>query len=176
MKSIFAVLQLIGSLILCSTNALAWSPEVGELPKDIQSYEYVDGTPIVWGDLKGKPTIVYFGGDWCPPCLETRPTVLKIAKTKADKINVVFITSDDNKLRAKKLEEAQVDNLHIAMPKLSKYPANTTSRGTREMGDFGRIYVWPTAVLINKEGLVVQKYERSSVIKVNIESDASKLQ
>ncbi len=159
-----------------SAQVWAWSPEIGEVPKEIQTYEYVDGTPIVWAALKGKPSIVYFGGDWCPPCAQTRPTIVKIAQTKADTINVVFVSSDDNKLRAKKIEEASAGGLRIAMPKLANHPTGAAVKGRGNMGEYGRIYVWPTAVLLDKEGRVVRKYERGTSILNSIEADASKLQ
>lgn len=156
-------------------HSFAWDPAKGERPKAIENYEYVDGSTINFDSLLGKPTVLYFGGDWCPPCRLTRPHVLKLAEQFAGKVNIVFVSSDDNKFRPFKLDEARNASYKIAMPMLTKYPADTTRKGTSEMGPFGKIYWWPTVVLLDSKGIVVQKMEKGELIKRNLADELAEL-
>jgi len=159
-STLLAVLALVAS-----DPSLAWKPEVGDLPQAPDAYEYVDGSEISLAQLKGKPTVLYIGGDWCPPCLETRPHVLRLVKDLPGKVNVVFFSADDNRDRPGKLSEQKASDYKIAMPRLSLYPPGNRPKGTPEIGEFGRIYIFPTAFVLDAEGRVVRKYERGAGIR-----------
>ena len=151
-----------------ASQCWAWKPEKGELPLAPDNYEYVDGSMVFLESLKGKPTVLYFGGDWCPPCVQTRPYVLNLAKEYGKELNIVFFSSDDNGDRHKKLLESQAGGYLIAMPKLALYPVGHRPKGDAQIGAFGRIYTFPTAVVLDREGRVVQKYERGSPIRSDL--------
>ncbi len=148
-------------LLIWGFSVFAWAPSMGEPPKPIKDYEYITGEAINLPALTGKPTVLYFGGDWCPPCRATRPSIAKLANEYGDRVNFVFVGSDDNNLRAAKLLEIQGKKYKIAMPTLAKFPAGTIQRGPSNLGDFGRIYWWPTVVVLDSHGLVTEKIERS---------------
>jgi thiol-disulfide isomerase/thioredoxin len=148
-------------LLFLGLRVFAWAPSTGEPPKPIKNYEYVTGEAINFQSLIGKPTVLYFGGDWCPPCRATRPSIVKLAGEYGDKVNFIFIGSDDNSLRAAKLQEIQGSKYKIAMPTLAKFPAGTIQRGPSNLGDFGRIYWWPTVVVLDSHGVVTEKIERT---------------
>ncbi len=168
-------LALFLSFVLVPT-CFAWKPELGEVPKPIEGYEYLDGQSINLNQFKGKPTVLYFGGDWCPPCQRTRPYIVNLVKNHADIVNVVFISSDDNKLRDAKMRESKATGLRIAMPILSKHPAFSMETSRGDFGAFGRIYGYPTAMLLDKDGRVVKKYESDSrIIRNDIETDVMAL-
>ncbi|MCJ0763964.1 TlpA family protein disulfide reductase [Variovorax terrae] len=154
--------------LLGAASCLAWSPEKGEIPLAPDVYEYVDGTDISLAALRGRPTVLYFGGDWCIPCQETRPYVLKLAKELPGKVNVVFFSSDDNRDRPAKLAESRASDYRIAMPRYSAYPPGSRPKGLRDVGAFGRIYSFPTAIVLDASGKVVQKYERGMSIRTEI--------
>jgi thiol-disulfide isomerase/thioredoxin len=163
MRTLVLVLGLIGT-----GSCLAWKPEIGDMPLAPDIYEYVDGSDILLASLRGKPTVLYFGGDWCIPCQETRPYVLKLVKELPGKVNVVFFSSDDNRDRPAKRAESQAGDYRIAMPRYDAYPPGSRPKGLRDVGAFGRIYSFPTAIVLDAEGKVVQKYERGMTIRTQI--------
>lgn len=158
-------------IIVASQAALAWKPEIGEIPSEISSYDYVDESLLSLEALRGSPVVLYFGADWCAPCQKARPVVAHVAKTYADLgLKVVFISSDDNYLRdAKRVEEVQL-GFRIAMPKLSVCPIRSCPSGTASLGAFGRVYTYPSAVLIDRAGVVADKLERGEGVSRGLES------
>jgi len=158
-------------LLVLGFSVFAWAPSMGEPPKPIKDYEYITGETINFQALMGKPTVLYFGGDWCPPCRATRPSVVKLAGEYGDKVNFVFIGSDDNSLREAKLLETQGKKYKNAMPSLTKFPAGTVKRGPSDLGDFGRIYWWPTVVVLDSQGRVTEKMEKTQNITGSLEKD-----
>ena len=157
-------------LLLGFTAASAFKPEMGEVPASLaQHLEYVDGTPLDLDALKGKPTVLYFGGDWCVPCQETRPFVIEVAKKYGNAANVVFVSMDDNvKRETKKAEAVATAPMKIAMPRVALCPPGKCLDGLRDLGAFGRIYGYPTAIVLNKEGAVVWKVNRGMPIRYSL--------
>lgn len=149
----------------CSA-VLAFKPEMGEVPANLTEHlEYVDGTPLDLQALKGKPTVLYFGGDWCQPCQETRPFVMATAQKFGDKAHFVFISMDDNAKRQVKKDEATTSPMKIAMPRLAICPPGKCMSGLRDLGDFGRIYGYPFGVILDKDGKVVWKVNRGMPLR-----------
>jgi thiol-disulfide isomerase/thioredoxin len=134
--------------------------------------EYVDGTPVDFAALKGKPTVVYFGADWCLPCIERgRPTVLRVLQKYAHRgLQVVFESMDDNRLRAAKQEEAAQTGMRIAMARQDLCPPGKCPDGLREVGAFGRVFVYPTAVVLDAQGIVRAKMDRGVGVAGGLES------
>ena len=55
-------------------------------------------TPNKLSDLKSKYTVVVFGASWCPKCTEELPEIAKhYSKWKAQEVEVVFVSLDENK-------------------------------------------------------------------------------
>jgi thioredoxin 1 len=63
-----------------------------------------------------KNTLVEFYAVWCGPCKVLKPIVEKIAAENKDKLNVIFIDVDKNKMLA--------DSLHLASIPVLKYYEN----------------------------------------------------
>ena len=61
-----------------------------------------------------KSVLVDFYADWCEPCKKMKPYLDEIARTMADKVNVVRINADDNQ---KLLKELRI----ISLPVLQLY-------------------------------------------------------
>ena len=81
----------------------------------------------------------------------------------------MFLSSDDNRLRdAKKVEEGQL-GLRVAMPKLSTCPVKSCPSGRADLGPFGKIYRFPTAVLIDRAGVVTEKMESGDGVSTGLE-------
>lgn len=69
----------------------------------------LDGKPVSEKDLKGKPTVLFFGFTRCPDVCPTTLTTLSSALGKmgkdADRLNVVFVTLDPTRDTADTLRE-----------------------------------------------------------------------
>jgi thiol-disulfide isomerase/thioredoxin len=96
-------------VLAAGTTAHAYEPEIGELPGPIGQLEYVDGIPLDVSALRGKPLVLYFGADWCVPCVERgRPATVKVAKRYGPMgLQVIFVSMDDNKFRQQKIDESK---------------------------------------------------------------------
>ena len=171
------LLILLAALALLPNTALAWEPEVGAKPKALTNHEYLDGKPIDLDQFKGSPLVIYFGADWCQPCVERgKPAVLAMYKKYKDKgVKVLFMNMDDNKFRQNKIIEAESLGMSFAMAKLDLCPANKCPAGTRgDLGQFGKIYTMPTASVLNAEGQVTDKLERGQGVADGVEKAVQK--
>jgi thiol-disulfide isomerase/thioredoxin len=168
MKALKALL--IFATLLAASAAFAFKPEMGEAPANLTEHlEYVDNVPLDLVVLKGKPTVLYFGADWCVPCQETRPFVVAAAKKYGHDANFIFVSMDDNTKREGKKAEAEVSApMKIAMPRLALCPPGKCMSGLRDLGEFGRIWGYPMAVVLNKDGVVVWKVNRGAAIRYEL--------
>ncbi|GAB3626950.1 alkyl hydroperoxide reductase [Pandoraea terrae] len=170
------LLSTLVSLVFVTPSAHAWKPEVGEVPGEITTFEYVDGSALSLADLKGQPVLLYFGADWCIPCHKARPVVEKVAKANQSRgLKVIFLSNDDNRIRAKKQEEEKQMGARIAMPTMTACPPASCPGGVHDLGAFGKTYVLPTAVLLGADGTVKEKLERGEVISRGLEASVDHL-
>jgi thiol-disulfide isomerase/thioredoxin len=54
-----------------------------------------DGNATSLAAFVGKPTLVNLWASWCAPCVKELPTLDKLARAEAGRINVVAISQDD---------------------------------------------------------------------------------
>jgi thiol-disulfide isomerase/thioredoxin len=164
-------------LISTSFPALAYDPEIGEVAKTLDNLEFVDGSKVDLKQFRGKPTVIYVGGDWCPPCVSHgRPEALRVAnKYGAMGLQTIFVSLDDNKLRAHKIEESKVTGMHIAMPLLANYPPYKGADRVRQLGAFGRAYLIPAAFVLDAEGIVRAKMDSGRGIVGALETAVEKV-
>ena len=171
MKQNRSFLLLAATTMLLASPAWAAKPEVGEAPATLERLEYIDGTPIDLSAFKGKPTVLYFGADWCVPCVERgRPTVQRVLnKYGSQGLQVLFISMDDNRFRPGKVDEAKNTGMKIAMSRLDLCPPGKCLDGLRDVGQFGRVYVYPTAIVLDKNGIVRAKMDRGQGVLGGLE-------
>lgn len=146
-------------ILISHSSAYAWKPEIGEYAEAIDKLEYVDGTSFDLQKLRGKPTVIYFGADWCPHCVtKGRPATEAVAKKYGSLgLQVIFVSMDDNEKRDKKIEESKRIGLTILMPKISLCPPFKCPSGLKHIGDFGQVYTIPSAYLLDADGIVRSK-------------------
>jgi thiol-disulfide isomerase/thioredoxin len=171
-------LSLIMSLLLIGTsNCYAFDPEIGEQPKPVEGLEFVLGGDVDLSSFKGKPLVVYVGADWCEPCVvRGRPTALKVhQKYSAQGLQTIFVSADDNKLRNLKIDEAKATGLLIAMPVLTTYPPGKMVKGRHVLGSFGQVYFYPTAVVIDADGIVRAKMDHGKGVASGLEPAVDKV-
>jgi thiol-disulfide isomerase/thioredoxin len=56
-----------------------------------------DGKTEKLSSLAGKPLVVNFWADWCPPCVAELPEFAEVYKAKGSQFQLVGIASDDSK-------------------------------------------------------------------------------
>ncbi|MFT4240757.1 MAG: TlpA disulfide reductase family protein [Acidovorax sp.] len=160
------------SVLIVQIPAVAFKPEIGEVPAPLDKLEYVDGSAIDLRALIGKPVVLYFGADWCPPCVERgRPTLLTVANKYGPLgLQVVYVNRDDNRYRSEKVEEAAKLGVRIAMSRMSLCPPGQCPRGWRDLGPFGIVYQIPSAIVLDSNGVVRAKLERGMGVQAGLDS------
>lgn len=166
----------IASLLLV-TGAWAWPPELGEVPQPITSYEYLDGKPIDLAAFRGQPTVLYFGADWCVPCvMKGKPATLAVFnKYKSRGLQLLFVSMDDNKFRPGKVVESQQLGIPFAMARSELCQPGKCLDGLRDAGTFGRIFSYPTAIVLNADGQVTEKLGGGGAIETALDSAVRKV-
>ena len=176
----YTVRYLVCAAVLASLGnfANAYKPEIGDKPSKLQDIEYVDGTPIDLKKLQGKPVVLYFGGDWCAPCVERgRPAALAAARKYGPQgLKVIFVSMDDNNMRQQKIQESEQLDISIAMPTMNICPPGSCFHGIKSLGEqFGRIYVFPTAVVLDANGVVQAKMDRGMGVQGGLDGAVLKV-
>ncbi|WP_313300413.1 TlpA disulfide reductase family protein [Diaphorobacter sp.] len=149
-----------------SSTVHAWQPEIGDKPRAMEQLELVSGAPVNLADYAGKPLIIYFGADWCAPCVANgRPAVINaFNQYKTKGLQVLFVDlGDPFKLRGKKLAESRDLGFPIAMRSLP--PTGQEKMRNFDFGTFGTIQVVPTAIILDAKGTVVSKIEQGTKLR-----------
>jgi thiol-disulfide isomerase/thioredoxin len=103
----------------------------------------LQGEYISSEDLRGKVVMLDFWGTWCPPCVESVPTVADIEKRYSAKpFQLISISSDEN-------DDAW--RSFVAKHKMTWAQCRDSSR--RVISTFD-VHSYPTYVLIDHEGIV----------------------
>ena len=164
-------------LLISQPFAHAFKPEIGETPAPLEKLEYVDGSVFDVASLIGKPTVLYFGADWCVPCIERgRPAAVATANKYGPLgLQVIFVSMDDNRFRAAKVLESNSLGMRIAMARMDICPPGKCLNGIRDLGAFGRIYVYPTAIVLDANGVVRAKMDRGMGVAAGLDTAAKEV-
>ncbi|MBF5005327.1 peroxiredoxin family protein [Diaphorobacter caeni] len=161
---------------ILSSAAHAWQPEVGEKPNPMEQLEMVNGQPVNLASYAGKPLVIYFGADWCAPCVANgRPAVIDAFNKYRNKgLQVLFVDLDDPfKLRGKKINESRELGIPIAMR--AAPTGDQAKLRNFDFGGFGRIQVVPTAILLDGSGKVVAKIEQGTKLRDELDGAVAPL-
>ena len=178
---IFRLIALICALSLSSVVFAFGDPAIGKVPGPISTMENLDGSPIDLSKYRGSTLILYFGADWCGPCvISSRPAMLAaLNKYRDHGLKVLYMNLDGNDTRTKKIEEAKALGLDIAMTSLAICPSETCRLAPRlstgRLGEFGKIYVIPTLLIIDREGFLRALLENAHVIRRNLNEEVERV-
>jgi len=133
----------------------------GKPAPELQVVEWVRGKPVTLAELKGKVVLLDFWGLWCSPCRRALPQLAKLHREYA-RDGLVIIAIHDASLTGATLVERSRD-----LPGLSKtafrvavdspmegIAAFDDARGTGRTIDAYGITGFPTALIINRDGVV----------------------
>jgi thiol-disulfide isomerase/thioredoxin len=95
------------SLLLVSTAAASaaeapdtgvtlgeFSPAAAPLPAPEVAFTDIEGKPVDFANLRGKPAIVNLWATWCQPCLREMPSLERLQEKLAGKLIVAAISQD----------------------------------------------------------------------------------
>jgi thiol-disulfide isomerase/thioredoxin len=125
----------------------------------------LDGKPVDWESYRGKVVLVDFWATWCGPCRAEIPNVLEMYEAYHDKgFDVLGVSLDDTSEAAEK---------YVAENKLpwsSIFPKTEDERGWNNplVGYYGITGI-PTAILVGKDGKVVNMNARGEVLGTELE-------
>lgn len=120
-----------------------------QTPERLPSFIVTDlnGQEISPATLKGKAVLVDFWATWCPPCRKEIPHLNKLyAEHRHQGLIVIGLALDE--------KAAEVRTFMRRQP--IDYPVALAS--TELQQQFGRIEVYPTAFLVDREGRIIKKY------------------
>ncbi|MGV1100168.1 TlpA disulfide reductase family protein [Thiovibrio sp. JS02] len=108
-----------------------------------------DGVTIDSSAYQGKAILVNFFATWCPPCRKEIPSFIELQKEFGPKgFTVIGISTDEggSALVAKFVEKMAIN-----------YPV--VMGDTKTPMSFGGIIGIPSSFLVNKQGLIVKRYD-----------------
>jgi len=89
------LLLLAGLAILFGRLFVPSGPVVGLVPPAGLSLPLLEGGELRLADLRGKAVILDFWATWCPPCVESIPTLDRVARDFADRDVVALAVNRD---------------------------------------------------------------------------------
>jgi thiol-disulfide isomerase/thioredoxin len=107
----------------------------------------IDNQPVTLDQFKGKWLLIDFMGTWCPPCRESLPKVLGVARDEQLSLLMVAINDKVEALRRMK-QSNHIASPIVMMPWMGQLPIDlgiTTSRYTGQI---------PAYVLIRPDGQI----------------------
>lgn len=125
----------------------------------------LNGEPVDWESYRGKVVLVDFWATWCAPCRAEIPNVLEMYEAYHDKgFDVLGVSLDATPEAA---EKYVADN---KLPWSSIFPKNEDEREWSNplVGYYG-ISGIPTAILVGKDGKVVNMNARGPVLGEELE-------
>lgn len=166
-----ALFLLLAALSVPSRAFLA-EPAIGSIPGALNGVELPNGELIDLAAFRGSPVVVYVGAEWCVPCVTSgRPAVLRVYEKFRDRgLKVVYVSLDDNLYRSALREWAEPLGISLLMAKRAQCPDRSCAKGSNgNLGSFGRAYRYPTAFVIDAQGVVRERYEVARDIRTKLE-------
>jgi thiol-disulfide isomerase/thioredoxin len=136
--------------ILAGRLLLPSGPKVGQSPPADLSLPLLEGGEARLADLRGKIVVLDFWATWCPPCVESLPTLGRVTREFAGRDLVTLaVNRDDGPNREAKvrafLERRGLADLAVALD------------DGRAAGALN-VRAFPTLVVLDREGRVAMAH------------------
>ncbi|NVK53506.1 MAG: TlpA family protein disulfide reductase [Flavobacteriaceae bacterium] len=111
----------------------------------------VTGKTINLKNYRGKYLLIDFWGSWCGPCIDEIPKLKEYYKNYNSKLEILGIACNDNKNKLSEL----ISKMNI---KWDNILSSNLKNDTNNFVDKFQIRVYPTKVLLDKNGHVIKTY------------------
>ncbi len=175
-KFVVSTVALVAALVAHSAQAQSTPFTIGQPMPPVKNYEYADGKAIDFAEFKGKPFVVYFGADWCPPCFLARPTASDVAKKySVDGVKVLVMLSDPEKRRAANMKWAEEKTLLLGLSKRELCENADCKYGVKggPWAIAGGIRM-PSAWVVDKDGVLTAQLSTAQAICDFLETEVKK--
>lgn len=122
------------------------------------SFTDLQGRTHSVSEYRGKALILNFWASWCAPCVKEFPQMLRLAEMEADKLVIVFLSSDENKNDIERFIKR-----HITQD----IPANAIvalDEGKSITQTLFQTYKLPESYLVTAEGYIREKIIGADVV------------
>jgi thiol-disulfide isomerase/thioredoxin len=134
---------------------------VGATPPPIDGDDVLTAQPMKLGDYRGKVVVLYFFGDWCPPCRAMYSQQRALAKRMEGKpFALVGVNSDKNREEIKKVME----NEQITW---SCFWNGGGARGP--IATAYRVRDWPTTFVLDSRGVIRYRNVRGAALDTAVD-------
>jgi len=108
----------------------------------------INGRPVRLSDYRGKVVLVDFWATWCPHCVGEIPHLMAVqnaAERQGAPLQILGVAMDNN----------TNDPRNFAVQRGMNYPV--LYKDAQQMQPFGEIYGLPTKVIVDKDGVIVDR-------------------
>lgn len=109
----------------------------------------VDGDILTSKELNGKYVLINFWATWCAPCIEEMPTLVKLQKENADKLQIIGIL----------IEKKDPEQLAEFMNKFGmNFPVTVGEENYRMAKAFDDVKMFPESFVYGPDGKFLEKF------------------
>ena len=145
MKSLTALFAIVMLVSACSSSESSSTPQFSQAPGF--ALPGMDGKTVDFKQYKGKLVLVDFWATWCPPCRRSIPHLAELHKKYSNRgFEVVGISLD---------QTGRESVANFAREYAIPYTILMGSQAVAQNWDIGSGI--PVAILVNREGAVVEK-------------------
>jgi thiol-disulfide isomerase/thioredoxin len=122
----------------------------------------INGNHLALSDFRGHPVLLDFWASWCLPCRKSSPHLKDLYASYKDKgLIVIGIASDDDRPDAwrKAVDQDSVGMFHQVLAGFDRQKFMDGKTNPADIGKKYGIVSLPTKILIDKDGMIVGRYE-----------------
>ncbi len=128
------------------------SPFAGEKLVNQQAPEFslkdINGSAVSLSSYKGRVVLLNFWATWCPSCAEEMPSLNKLSRAlKNMQFSVIAVSEDRSASDVKDFLKTHPSDITVVVDYSLSVSRNLY-----------KVFVLPTSFLIDKKGVIVQKY------------------
>jgi thiol-disulfide isomerase/thioredoxin len=150
---------------------IVWKPRAVHQDPDLPVTAGIDldGRPLALTEYHGKVVLVVFWATWCGPCMAAIPHELELyRKFDPSSFQILGINADSD------LDRARTTEKEHEIPWRSLQYKTPALKGSSTIADCWGIRVFPTFVLMDREGNVVRKINSLRNIERFVQQEVEK--